>query len=93
MHIYIHRVAIFTVFLFEVFLDNSLIWMHAHIHTQARDFARFYVLETVARVPYFSYMSLTYIHTHTGSRFCTVLRAGNNCKGAILQLHVSAPFL
>lgn len=31
-----------------------------------RDFARFYALETIARVPYFSYMSVLHIYETLG---------------------------
>lgn len=34
-----------------------------------RDFARFYVLETVARVPYFAYLSVMHLHETFGERY------------------------
>jgi len=34
-----------------------------------RDFARFYVLETVARVPYFAYLSVLHLRETFGERF------------------------
>jgi hypothetical protein len=34
----------------------------------ARDFARFYVLETVARVPYFAYLSVMHLRETFGER-------------------------
>ena len=35
----------------------------------ARDFARFYVLETVARVPYFAYLSVMHLRETFGERY------------------------
>lgn len=34
-----------------------------------RDFARFYVLETVARVPYFAYLSVMHLRETFGERY------------------------
>jgi ubiquinol oxidase len=47
---------------------NTQTHTHTHTHTssQGRDFARFYVLETVARVPYSSYMSVLHFYETMG---------------------------
>jgi ubiquinol oxidase len=38
----------------------------------SRDFARFYVLETVARVPYFAYLSVLHLRETFGERYPTM---------------------
>lgn len=48
-----------------IFLVNCLVFVIDNLYKK-RPYARFYVLETVARVPYFSYLSVLHLYETLG---------------------------
>lgn len=62
-----------------------------------RTYARFYALETIARVPYFGYLCVLHLYETLGQWRQVILemkgRAGPNCHLREASLYASPPFL
>ena len=85
-------------------LHNSTLYisniLSKYVQGNDRDFARFFVLETVARVPYFAYLSVLHLRetfgqrttdgTEDGEEMCDRMRT--HYAEADNELHVSAYF-